>query len=342
MKSTKRIKPKRAKPPKVALKSPVVKEDLPFPHVHYPNHYGTFFLFSETIDSQPYFCSCNVKAIQNHFHLRKFEDNSNWAISSIPAPLSSHFFPTDISLKSKILNPEEILVFKDDLCHRCNMKTPSLRYCHEMYGGNFKQYYGWYINQTSFRLGIRGSSYIKEYTPDELIIIVNEYKDIQKKINDSNYSYAKIHELEKQAKDLYKKITHKIENTTRKEFGFCKIGEGNLSESILTKIIEGIYSNYEVKKHYRPKWLEGLELDIFIPELNLGIEYQGQQHFYPVELWGGQEALVAQQERDSRKRKLCKLNNIKLIEVDYTEPLELEYIKNKLCSTPNIGKMTLS
>ena len=99
MKSTKRIKPKKAKPPKVALKSPVVKEDLPFPYVHYPNHYGTFFLFSETPDSKPYFCSCYKKAIQNHFHLRRFEYNSRWAISSIAAPLSNHIFPTDISLK---------------------------------------------------------------------------------------------------------------------------------------------------------------------------------------------------------------------------------------------------
>ena len=139
---------------------------------------------------------------------------------------------------------------------------------------------------------------------------------------------------------LYEKISNEIENTARQEFGFYKIGEGNLSESILTKIIEGIYRGLEIKKHFRPEWLEGLELDIFIPELNLGIEYQGQQHFYPIELWGGQEALIAQQERDSRKRKLCRLNNIKLIEVDYTEPLESEYIKSKLCSTPNIGKMT--
>jgi len=32
-------------------------------------------------------------------------------------------------------------------------------------------------------------------------------------------------------------------------------------------------------RHYRPDFLQGLELDIFIDELKIGMEYQGIQHF---------------------------------------------------------------
>jgi len=36
------------------------------------------------------------------------------------------------------------------------------------------------------------------------------------------------------------------------------------------------------------------------------------------------------QERDERKRKLCKALDITLMEVDFTEPLTNEHIKNRL------------
>jgi len=49
------------------------------------------------------------------------------------------------------------------------------------------------------------------------------------------------------------------------------------------------------------------------------IEYDGQQHFEAVELWGGEEQLKIQQERDTRKNQWCKENNIRLIRIPYTE-----------------------
>ncbi len=53
------------------------------------------------------------------------------------------------------------------------------------------------------------------------------------------------------------------------------------------------------------KALNGLELDIYYPELNIGIEYQGNYwHNLPENI-----------KRDKRKRNLCKEKDIKLIEV---------------------------
>lgn len=207
-----------------------------------------------------------------------------------------------------------------------------------MYGGNFKQYFGWYINQTQYRLGITKFDYIENYAPDELIEKIDL---LNKTLNKKNYLAQELQEqndlnnpklstLDKQIRKLKRKITKKVENVTREEFGFRKIGEGNVSETILTKIVKRIFPSYEVIRHHRPNWLKGLELDIFIPKLSIGIEYQGQQHYHPVEAWGGKEALKDLKKRDKRKKEICDQNGIDLIEVDYTEPLQEEYIRQKL------------
>jgi hypothetical protein len=60
--------------------------------------------------------------------------------------------------------------------------------------------------------------------------------------------------------------------------------------------------------------------------LNLAFEYQGQQHFYLISLWGGPEGLQDLQESDKRKKKLCKSYGIDLIAIAYTEPLTENYI----------------
>ena len=49
------------------------------------------------------------------------------------------------------------------------------------------------------------------------------------------------------------------------------------------------------------------------------IEYDGEQHFESIDFFGGEEKLKLQQERDERKNKWCKENNIRLIRIPYTE-----------------------
>jgi Double zinc ribbon len=132
--------------------------------------------------------------------------------------------------------------------------------------------------------------------------------------------------LRKIASKKKRAFTTKIENIVRQEFGIRNVGEGWVSETILYQIVKRIFIKEEVLRHDRPDWLEGLELDIFVPSLNLAFEYQGQQHFHPIRLWGGSQGLQDLQERDSRKAKLCASCGIDLIAIDYTEPLTEDYI----------------
>ena len=68
---------------------------------------------------------------------------------------------------------------------------------------------------------------------------------------------------------------------------------------------------------YRPDWLGRQSLDIFIPSLRTAIEYQGIQHFHPVDFFGGEEALALRQELDQMKRQRCEENHVRLIEWPY-------------------------
>ena len=68
---------------------------------------------------------------------------------------------------------------------------------------------------------------------------------------------------------------------------------------------------------YRPDWLGRQSLDLYIPALRTAIEYQGIQHYLPVEFFGGEEALSQRQDLDRQKKQLCAENGVCLIEWPY-------------------------
>ncbi len=74
---------------------------------------------------------------------------------------------------------------------------------------------------------------------------------------------------------------------------------------------------------YRPDWLGRQSLDLYIPSIRTGIEYQGIQHYRPVDFFGGEDALAQRQELDRQKRTLCEENHVRLLEWQYDlEPTE--------------------
>ena len=68
---------------------------------------------------------------------------------------------------------------------------------------------------------------------------------------------------------------------------------------------------------YRPEWLGRQSLDLYIPSLQAAVEYQGIQHYLPVEFFGGEDALAQRKELDQLKKLLCEKNAVRLIEWPY-------------------------
>lgn len=127
-------------------------------------------------------------------------------------------------------------------------------------------------------------------------------------------------------------LERRTNNMAREELGFKKIGERFVTETELYRIIKAIFPNNKVIHHYKAKWLEKQEIDIFVPHLNLAVEYDGIQHFKPIKAWGGEEGLKKNIERDKIKEEKCKENNVTLIRFTYKENelLSENYVKSKL------------
>lgn len=57
------------------------------------------------------------------------------------------------------------------------------------------------------------------------------------------------------------------------------------------------------------------------------IEFQGEQHFRPAEIYGGQEGFERLQKHDSKKKEYCQNHNIPLLIVDKKSDLKKEILK---------------
>lgn len=359
----------------------VCRENLPYPIVYYPGHYGTFFGFKKDNSSPITLCSCSKLAMMNYLQIRFIElqrDRDLYGLRedfSLKNPiLGGMHFPQQLiqnSLSKDIPQDENIfkfVVFKNKLCHECNLATPHYNFCVSMYGSAFKQNYGWYINKQSFEWGIAPISNIilQSICPDEIKKIIKHdpkqittlRENLGRKINkDCPYLYQAINlngpigkkvrshycrscaiqkvckeneHLEKILKEQNTTLIHAIENEVRLKFKHKKIGEAWTSETILFYLLEKLFPQYHVHYHYHCVALERLELDIYIEEMKLGIEYQGAQHFFPVDHWGGRAGLQALKKRDKKKKRLCEKAGIKIIYFNYNEGLSEEIVRERI------------
>lgn len=135
-------------------------------------------------------------------------------------------------------------------------------------------------------------------------------------------------------KNLIDANVKKVKDEVRDDFGVSRIGEQWKNETFLYDLLSKLMKkkNIHVMHHYRPKFLKGQELDIYFEYdgLKIGIEYQGRQHFEPIDFFGGEEGFKATLKRDRQKKELCEKEGINLIYFDYSEIITNSLIIEKL------------
>lgn len=118
------------------------------------------------------------------------------------------------------------------------------------------------------------------------------------------------------------------------------LGCGRLCPECETKYSKGMYGiikylksnliDYELEKKFIDcKYERLLPFDVYLPHYNILIEYDGEQHERPTELYGGQEGLKLVQLRDNIKNEYCKEKNIPLLRISHRDNDEIENIINK-------------
>lgn len=115
----------------------------------------------------------------------------------------------------------------------------------------------------------------------------------------------------------------------------CGCQNRSYSERIIEKILEE--SKIPFKTEYSFSDLLGnntnpLRFDfvIFNKEKITIIECQGEQHYNPVDHFGGEKQFLRQQSYDNKKREYCKQHNLRLIEIPYWDfdKIDSEYLLN--------------
>lgn len=86
---------------------------------------------------------------------------------------------------------------------------------------------------------------------------------------------------------------------------------------------------YLEKKFPNCKNERTLPFDFYIPKLNLLIEYNGEQHYKPLKIFGGEKRFFDRLRNDSIKRKFCKKEKIELLEISYLDFDNIEKILSK-------------
>lgn len=122
------------------------------------------------------------------------------------------------------------------------------------------------------------------------------------------------------------RLCRRSEDEFRAAQDISKVGEGWINQTALFNLVKSKFP--DAKKEYSPSWLGRQRIDIYIPQERLAIEYHGQQHYEPVEFFGGKEAFQKNVSRDQTKLALCEANNVSLIVWPYTRPVD----KNELSS----------
>ena len=99
----------------------------------------------------------------------------------------------------------------------------------------------------------------------------------------------------------------------------CGCKKKSSRETLISNELDRLNVKYIREKTYSDLFDKGyLRFDFFIPEYNTLIEYQGEQHYFPLNNFGGDSAFCLGKKHDEMKRNYCEKNKITLVEVPYT------------------------
>ncbi len=167
--------------------------------------------------------------------------------------------------------------------------------------------------------------------------ITNNWNDIMKKCEEKHinnmglplYGYEKFIYKNSKIKSLIfcKKCNsyflQNINGHLNYGYGHRQCSLNNKLENKLLEKILSVFDNIIVEWEGKPLWLKGKtnsqSFDIYFPDYNIAIEYQGGQHFKPIKLFGGKNTFNKIIERDERKYLACQVNNCKLFYFTYTK-----------------------
>lgn len=112
----------------------------------------------------------------------------------------------------------------------------------------------------------------------------------------------------------------------------CPHCEVNMSKGVvvITRVLTDLNIKFETEFKFDDcKNERRLPFDFYLKDYNMCIEFDGEQHFKPIEKFGGKEKFNIQVKNDNIKNDYCKSNNIKLLRIRFDEVNQIEEIIKK-------------
>ncbi len=160
-----------------------------------------------------------------------------------------------------------------------------------------------------------------------------EFIKISEKIHGNKYNYSLVNYVNNYTKVIIICSKHGEFNQKPRSHlsgencNKCKISKGEIK--IINFLKQHILSHESQYKFNDCKNINKLPFDVYLPEHNICVEYDGIQHFETMEIWGGKKRFKETQKNDQIKTDYCLINNIKLIRIPYWDFKNIEEILEK-------------
>ena len=157
--------------------------------------------------------------------------------------------------------------------------------------------------------------------------LISEFVKIHKDLFD--YSKVIFENVEKKVEIICKEHGSFFQNIHKHLNGqgcaLCKVN--SKGEEYITMWLNELNINYIRQHSFETcKYINRLSFDFYLPDHSICIEFDGEQHFKPIEWFGGKEEFIKNQERDKVKNEWCLNNNIDLLRIKYNEVNKIKYI----------------
>lgn len=126
-------------------------------------------------------------------------------------------------------------------------------------------------------------------------------------------------------------LSHALRQGCTKSCGCLNVSYG---EYYIKELLDEMHIKYAQEYTFNDcKDNKPLPFDFYLPDYNICIEYDGQQHFESVDFFGGKKHFIMQQKHDHIKNLYCKNNSITLLRLPYY--LSDNQIKKQIIDTLN-------
>lgn len=181
--------------------------------------------------------------------------------------------------------------------------------------GLFKQPLSWHI------IGKNGCP----HCGGNIRLTIEEFISRSNKIHGDKYDYTKVSYINEKTKVIIICNIHGEFNQLPR--AHSKLGHGcpkcakDLSESKGERTIREFLEFNDIKYEQEKKFSfsGNYRYDFYINSLNLVIEYDGKQHFQPVDFFGGLKSFRITYHNDWIKEELIRKNNVNIIRIKYTD-----------------------